>query len=155
MLRIAGFASLTIALCVVTGCRGLDSRDILMESVTNVSHTRRASVIVRQFVIDGRVDDNPPVTYVLLSDDHGEPRYPAGVDFPEDEVVMKPVHCGRLSLEWNGDDNLMIVCERCGLSMSAIGHHAMQMGITKIEYVGFPEASSWETPPPASPGRIR
>ena len=155
MLRCAGITSLALAICVLTGCRGLDSRDILMESVSNVSHTRRATVIVRQFVIDGRVDDNPPVTYVLLGDDQGEPHYPAGVDFPEDEVVMKPVHCGRLSLEWNGDDNLLIVCERCGLSMSAIGHHATQMGITNIEYVGFPDSSSWETPPPAVSGRVR
>jgi hypothetical protein len=155
MLRYAAISTLAIVLSAMSSCRSLDSRDILMESVANASHTRRATVIVRQFVIDGRVDDNPPVTYVLLGDDQGEPHFPAGEDFPADQVVTKPTHCGRLSLEWNGDDNLQVVCERCGLSISALGQHADQVGLTKIEYVGFPDSSSWETAPPAVSGWVR
>jgi len=145
MSRFAGVLCAMFVVVLLSGCRGLESHDVLLQTVANASHTRRATMIQRQYVIDGRVENSPPVTYVLLSDDHGDPSYPSGVDFPADQVVMKPTHCGRLTLEWNGDQDLMIVCESCGLSMAAVGQHADQLGMTKIEYEGFPESSSWET----------
>jgi len=138
-----------LALIPLSGCHGLESRDALLSTVPSPSHTRRATIIQRQYVIDGKVE-NSPATYVLLSDDTGEPVYPSGVDFPAAQVVMKPAHCGPLKLTWNGDDDLIIVCDRCGLALAAVGNHANQLGKTKIEYEGFPESSSWETAPQAS-----
>jgi hypothetical protein len=144
------YAAGLLVFLVLTGCKGAESRDSVLSTVSNPSHTRRASVIQRQFVIDGRVE-NSPVTYVLLGDDSGAPNYPSGVDFPASDVVMKPSHCGPLSLTWNGDDNLTVVCMRCGLSLAAAGQHASQLGGTRIEYEGFPDSSSWETAPRNSP----
>lgn len=140
-----------LVLIVLSGCRGVESRDALLSTVSSPSHTRRATIIQRQYVIDGKVE-NSPATYVLVSDDTGEPSYPSGVDFPAAEVVMKPAHCGPLKLTWNGDDDLVIVCDRCGLALAAAGEHVNQIGKTKIEYEGFPDSSSWETAPQTSGG---
>jgi hypothetical protein len=144
--------ALIFALVAFSGCRGLESRDALLSTAENPSHTRRATVIQRQYVIDGRVE-NSPTTYVLVSEDRGRPDYPSGVEFPSAEVAMSPLHCGPLTLSWKGDDDLVILCDRCGLSLSAAGQHVDQIGRTRIEYEGFPESSSWETAPPAGPGR--
>ncbi len=134
---------LAICLCA---CKGSERQDALLASVPNPSHTMRASIIQRQYYVDGKFDTSP-TTYVLLDKDTGQPEYGNGEDFKESQIVMKPSQCGPLSLQWTGENTLKITCEKCGLAMSALGEHARGIGRVRIDYEGFPSMSSWETAP--------
>lgn len=128
---------------VVSGCRGSDRQDTLISSVANATHTWRATVLMRQGFVDGRVTTSP-TTYVLLDKDSGKPNYRNGVEFKDSEVVMKPEQCGPLQLSWPEDHVLKVTCVNCGLALSGAGAHANAIGSIRIEYEGFPERSSWE-----------
>ena len=131
------------------GCRDGDRQDTVVASASNPSHTYRATVILRQYFVDGKADTSP-TTYVLLSKDSGQAKYDNGENFRNDEIVMQPSQCGPLTVQWTGDHVLKVICEKCGLALSAVGQHASGMGEIRIEYDGFPEKSSWETGPNAN-----
>jgi hypothetical protein len=128
----------------LVGCKADTRRDTVLESAANLSHTQRATVILRQYWVDGKFD-TAPTTFVLLDSDRGKPDYQNGDDFPDSEVVMKPSRCGPLSIQWVDESTLKVTCEQCGLALSAVGGHVSGMGQTRIEYAGFPDASSWES----------
>lgn len=131
---------------LLCGCKADTRRDTVLSSVANASHTLRATVILRQYWVDGKFD-TAPTTYVLLDTDRGKPAYENGEDFPETQVVMKPSRCGPLSLAWVDETTLKVTCEQCGLALSAVGGYVSGMGQTRIEYAGFPDVSSWEGAP--------
>lgn len=128
------------------GCRNNDRQDTVIASAVNPSHTYRATVILRQYFVDGKSDASP-TTYVLLDRDTGKPNYANGAEFRDAEIVMKPSQCGPLNVRWEDDRLLKVVCEKCGLALSAVGQHAGGMGAIRIQYEGFPEMSSWESGP--------
>jgi hypothetical protein len=136
---------LPVSLCLC-GCRRSDRQDTVTGSAANASHTYRATVILRQYYVDGKFDTSP-TTYVLLDPDSGAPNYSNGVDFKDSQVVMKPSQCGPLTVQWTGDHELKVICEKCGLALSAVGQHASNVGAIRIAYEGFPEMSSWEAAP--------
>jgi hypothetical protein len=125
------------------GCRGSERIDTEISSVANPGHTYRATIVQRQYLVDGK-QDSGPTTFVLLDPGYGRVRYGNGEDFNDSRVVMKPVQCGPLRLTWASDTLLKITCDGCGLALSAAGPHAGSMGPVKIEYDGFPDVSSWE-----------
>jgi len=131
------------------GCRNNDRQDTVIASVANPSRTYRATILLRQYYIDGKVDTSP-TTYVLLDKDSGKPDYSNGVEFTDSQVVMKPTQCGPLDVQWSDDHLLKVICQKCGLALSAVGQHVGSMGPVRIEYDGFPEMSSWETSPGAN-----
>jgi hypothetical protein len=133
----------SVELCGFCGCKEGQRQDTVLSSAANPSHTYRATVILRQFYSEGKLN-NSPTTYVLLDRDSGAPNYLNGMDFRDSQVVMSPTQCGTLSLQWGGDWVLKIRCEQCGLALSGAGPHAQGMGAIRIEYEGFPETSSWE-----------
>jgi hypothetical protein len=132
-----------LAMVVLVGCRSNTHQDTLIQSVANASRTYRATVILRQFYIDGKFD-NSPTTYVLLAPYTDRPDYESSAEFKDSQVVIKPSQCGPLSLEWTGDRTLKVICEKCGISLAAVGDHPNGVGSVHIEYEGFPETSSWE-----------
>jgi hypothetical protein len=103
-------------------------------------------VILRQYYVDGKFDTSP-TTYVLLDRDTGKPEFIKGVDFKDSQVVIKPSQCGPLRVEWVDDRTLQVICEKCGIALSAVGEHPSGVGAVRILYEGFPEMSSWETAP--------
>jgi hypothetical protein len=125
-------------------CGGNKLQDTLIASVANPSHTYRATIVLRQYFVDGRFDESP-TTYVLLDRESESHHYARGVEFKDAQVVMKPTQCGPLSVQWSGDTVLGVRCDKCGLALAAVGRHAESMGPIRIEYDGFPEMSSWET----------
>jgi len=127
------------------GCKVDTRQDTVLGSAASPSHTQRATIILRQYWVDGKFD-TAPTTYVLLDTDTGKPEYGNGQDFKDAQVVMKPTRCGPLSVEWADDRTLKVKCEKCGLALSAVGEHATGIGATRIVYEGFPERSSWESP---------
>ncbi len=131
---------------VVSGCKGDQRQDTVIASIANPSHMYRATILLRQYYVDGKFDTSP-TTYVLLDKDSGAATYENGVDFTESQVVIKPTQCGPLSLKWTDENALRITCEKCGLALSAVGSHPRAMNSVRIDYVGFPEMSSWETAP--------
>jgi hypothetical protein len=139
-------ASFSLAL---GGCRNNDRQDTLIASAANPSHTWRATVILRQYFVDGKVDTSP-TTYVLLDKDMGKPGYGNGEEFKDSQVVMKPSQCGPLNVRWTDDHLLKVVCEKCGLALTAVGPHSSGADGIRIEYEGFPDRSSWETGPGAN-----
>jgi len=130
----------------LTGCRSDTRRDTLIESSVNPSHTYRATVILRQYYVDGKFDTSP-TTYVLLHPYTAKPEYGNGEDFPQSQVVIQPTQCGALGVEWADDKTLKVICEKCGIALSAVGAHPSGVGAVKVEYQGFPEMSSWEMAP--------
>jgi hypothetical protein len=128
------------------GCRGGQRQDTVIASVANASHTYRATVLLREYYVEGHVDGSP-TTYVLLDRDTGKPEYEPGEEFKESQVVMKPSQCGPLSLQWEDDTSLKVICEKCGLALSAVGQHASGVGTIQVSYEGFPDMSSWEAGP--------
>ena len=138
------FACLLLCLPFLSGCK--ERQDTVIASVANPSHTYRATVLVRQYYVDGKVDTSP-TTYVLLDKDSGKSDYGNGAEFTDSQVVMKPSQCGPLDAQWVDDHLLKVICQRCGLALSAVGQHVSDVGSVQIEYDGFPEMSSWETAP--------
>ena len=126
------------------GCKNNNRQDTVQATAANPSHTWRATVILRQYFVDGKADTSP-TTYVLLDKDTGKPQYDNGVDFQDAQVVMKPSQCGPLGVEWADDHLLRVICEKCGIALSAVGPHPSAMSSIRIEYSGFPDRSSWET----------
>src|SRR5580658_8198947 len=90
------------SLLAVCGCRGSDRQDTIVASTANPSHTWRATILMRQGFVDGKVTTSP-TTYVLLDKDSGKPNYPNGAEFKDSQVVMKPEQCGPLQLNWVND----------------------------------------------------
>lgn len=131
------------------GCKGNDRQDTVIATVANPSHTYRATILLRQYFVEGKVAASP-TTYVLLDKDSGNSNYGNGVEFKDSQVVMKPSQCGPLGVQWSGDQVLKVICQKCGLALSAVGQHASGIGPIRIEYDGFPEMSSWETGPNAN-----
>lgn len=131
-----------IAGLVLPGCRG-QRQDTVLTWAESPSHTWRAAVVQREYFIDGHPDD-APTTYVLLDAADGPPNYENGQSFKESQVVMKPSRCGPLSLQWTSDTALQVTCEKCGLALAEAGRHATGMGAIRVDYVDFPERSSWE-----------
>jgi hypothetical protein len=129
----------------VSSCRNNETQDTIIASVSNPSHSYRATVILRQHFVEGNADATP-TTYVLLDRDTGKVDYPNGMEFKDSQVVMNPVQCGPLGLAWSNDHLLKVICQKCGLALSAAGQHADRWNSIRIEYDGFPETSSWETP---------
>jgi len=142
--------SMLLALAAVCGCfkdlKGSERFDTVLSSVANQGHTWRATVIERQYVVDGHFD-NSPTTYVLLDRDTGRPHYDNGEDFKDSHVAMKTSRCGTLSLQWPDANTLQITCEQCGLALSAVEEHTQGIGAIRIVYAGFPAQSSWEAAP--------
>jgi hypothetical protein len=136
-------------LLTVGGCKGNNRQDTVIASAANPSHTYRATIVLRQYFVEGKIDTSP-TTYVLLDTDAGKPDYASGAEFKDSQVVMKPSQCGPLDVQWADDHVLKVVCEKCGIALSAVGQHAGSMGPIRIEYEGFPEMSSWETAPRAN-----
>jgi hypothetical protein len=130
----------------LAGCRRNDRQDTVTGSAANPSHTYRATIILRQYYVDGKFD-NSPTTYVLVDKDSGSPNYKNGAEFTASQVVMKPSQCGPLNVQWTDDHALKVICEKCGLALSAVGKYASRMDGIRIEYEGFPEMSSWEAAP--------
>jgi hypothetical protein len=144
-MRFGVLATVSLAL-LLCGCKADTRRDTVLQSVANLSHTQRATVILRQYWVDGRFD-TAPTTYVLLDADQGKAQYENGEDFPESKVVIKPSRCGPLTVAWVDETTLKVTCEQCGLALSAVGGYVSGMGQTRIVYAGFPEVSSWEGAP--------
>jgi len=46
-----------------------------------------------------------------------------------------------LTVHWTDDNALRIICEKCGLALSALGPHARSMGAVRVDYDDFPEMS--------------
>jgi hypothetical protein len=145
--HVCTFLLVALSLCL-WGCQGSQRQDTVISSVSNPSNTYRATILLREYFVDGHLD-NSPTTYVLLDRDSGKPTYEAGQDFKDSQVVMKPSQCGPLSLDWKDDNTLKITCEKCGIALSAIGEHARGVGSIQVDYEGFPDMSSWETAPRA------
>jgi hypothetical protein len=144
------FALICVSLLTgVWGCRRNDRQDTVITSAANPSHTYRATIILRQYFVDGKIDTSP-TTYVVLDADTGKPNYENGVEFKDSQVVMKPSQCGPMSVEWANDHMLKVICEKCGLALSGAGQHANTMGAIQVEYEGFPAVSSWESGPRAN-----
>ena len=149
-----GLVSLTRLSLVVAGavllwgCKSDGRRDTVIASVANPSRSLRATIIQRQYFVEGR-EDNSPTTYVLLDQDAGKPEYEGGQDFKPSQIVIEPSQCGPLSVTWVQDRALKITCEKCGLALSALGSHPRAMGVeggsVRIDYEGFPDMSSWES----------
>ncbi len=142
-------AVVVVTLLGFVGCRAGQRQDTVISSATNPSHTYRATVLLREYFVDGHAD-NSPTTYVLLdkiSGDTGGPEYDQGQDFKDSQIVMKPKQCGPLSLHWPDDNTLKITCEKCGLAVSALGEHANGVGAIQVQYEEFPAVSSWEGGP--------
>jgi hypothetical protein len=58
-----------LPLCGCLGsCKGGQSTDSVMSSVANPSHTWRATILLRQYMVDGHFDGSP-TTYVLMDRD--------------------------------------------------------------------------------------
>jgi len=134
-----------VGLCGLFGCKEGQRQDTVLSSVANPSRTYRATVLLRQYYSEGKLN-NSPTTYVLLDRDSGSANYRHGMDFNDSQVVMSPTQCGPLTLDWAGDSLLRIRCVNCGLALSAAGQHAQGMGTIRIEYDDFPATSSWEAP---------
>jgi len=135
------------SLCAaLTGCHPDTRLDTLVQSAVNPSHTYRATVMLRQYYVDGKFDTTP-TTYVLLHPYTATPEYGNGEDFPDSQVVIKPSQCGPLGVEWADDKTLEVICKKCGIALSAVGEHPSGVGAVRVEYEGFPEMSSWETAP--------
>jgi hypothetical protein len=128
----------------LAGCKSNTRLDTVTSSVANPSHTLRATVILRQYYVDGKFDTSP-TTYVLLDKDTGSAQYSNGAEFPSSQVVLKPSQCGPLDVNWVDDRTLKVICQKCGLALSAVGPHANSQGQIRIEYEGFPDTSSWES----------
>ena len=143
------FLAIALLSPMVWGCKGGERNDTVIASAANASHTWRATIILRQYWVDGKFDDSP-TTYVLLDRDTGSGKYGNGEEFNASQIVMKPSQCGPLSVRWVDDNVLRVRCEKCGLARSAIGQHASAMGPVRIEYEGFPDMSSWESAPRAN-----
>lgn len=133
----------------ISGCKGNNGQDTVLATAANPSHTLRATVVLRQYFVDGKADTSP-TTYVLLDKDTGKPEYDNGAEFQDSQVVVKPSQCGPLTVEWADDRLLKVICQKCGIALSAIGPHPAGMQSIRIEYEGFPERSSWETGPGAN-----
>jgi len=137
---------------LLPGCRDTTRHDLLLTSVANATHTLRATIIQRQYFIEGRADTGP-TTYVLLDEDQGKPEYENGQEFKPSQIVIEAAQCGPLSVSWDSERALRIRCEKCGLALSALGSHPSVMGLNngsvRVVYDGFPEMSSWETAPRA------
>jgi hypothetical protein len=138
-------AAFGMVICLI-GCKGSERQDTVIASAANPSHTLRATVILRQYYVDGKFDTSP-TTYVLLDQDTGKPEFGNGQEFKPSQVVMQPSQCGPLSVDWPEENVLRITCEKCGLALSALGPHASGLGRVRIDYEGFPTLSSWETAP--------
>ena len=141
--------SVLLLLVVLCGCKdnkGGQRQDTVLSSASNLSHAWRATVVLRQYLVEGHFD-NSPTTYVLLDHDSGKPEYDNGEDFKDSQVVMKTARCGTLSLQWPDEDTLQITCEQCGLALSAVEEHTQGMGAIRVVYAGFPAQSSWEAGP--------
>jgi len=128
------------------GCNRDTRQDTVISSVANPSRTWRATVILRQYYVDGKFD-NSPTTYVILDRDSGKPKYDNGTDFKDSQVVMKPSQCGPISVQWADDRTLRVICEKCGIALSAVGEHPSGIGAIRVQYEGFPAMSSWEAAP--------
>ena len=136
--------ALLVVFCgYLAGCREGPRLDTVLASALNPSRTYRATVLLRQYRMDGKFDDSP-TTYVLLDRNDGSEKYENGQDFKESEIVMKPSRCGTVNLAWLDDGSLKVICEHCGLALSAVGPHADGIGAIRIVYEGFPALSSWE-----------
>ena len=142
--------SLMLIVAAFCGCfgdpKGRERIDTVMSSVANPGHAWRATVIERQYLLDGHFD-NSPTTYVLVDRDAGKPKYENGEEFKDSHIAMKTSRCGPLSLQWTDDSTLQIMCEKCGLALSAVEEHTQGMGAIRIVYAGFPAQSSWEAAP--------
>jgi len=130
----------------LSGCHPNTRLDTLVQSASNPSHTYRATIIVRQYYIDGKFDTSP-TTYVLLDPYTAKPDYGNGADFKDSQIVIKTSQCGPLAIQWTDDSTLKVICEKCGISLAAVGEHPTGMGAVRVQYEGFPEMSSWETAP--------
>lgn len=131
---------------VLSGCRDHGRQDTVLSAESNFSQTWRATVILRQHFIDGKLDKSP-TTFVLLDKGAAAHKYKNGQDFREAEVVIKANDCGPLAVQWVDDSTLKVVCNQCGLSLSAVGEHPSAMGPIRVVYDGFPPVSSWEGGP--------
>jgi hypothetical protein len=141
--------SMLLMLAALCGCKdtkGGQRQDTVLSSVVNPSHVWRATIILRQYLVDGHFD-NSPTTYVLMDRDAGKPQYDNGQDFKDSQVVMKSSQCGSLSLQWPDEGTLQVTCEKCGLALSAVQEHTQGMGAIRVVYAGFPAQSSWEAGP--------
>jgi len=139
--------ALMLALCGCFGnSNGGERIDTVLSSVANPDHAWRATVIERQYVVDGHFD-NSPTTYVLVDRDAGKPKYENGEEFKDSHIAMKTSRCGTLSLQWPDARTLQITCEQCGLALSAVEEHTQGMGAIRIVYAEFPAQSSWEAAP--------
>lgn len=131
------------------GCRGHGRQDTVLSTAANSGHAWRATVILRQYFVDGKLDKSP-TTFVLLDKDSGRPGYENGQDFKDSETVLRVNDCGPLMVQWVDDSTLRVICSQCGLALSAIGEHPSAMGSIRVQYDGFPAVSSWEGGPNAN-----
>lgn len=130
-------------LLAVCGCRGHGRQDTVLSTASNLGQTWRATVILRQYFVDGKLDKGP-TTFVLLDQDSPRLNYENGQDFKDSEIVIKANDCGPLTVQWVDDRTLKVICSQCGLALSAVGEHPSAMGSIRVEYEGFPSVSSWE-----------
>ncbi|MFC5864773.1 hypothetical protein ACFPT7_20865 [Acidicapsa dinghuensis] len=136
-------ASMLPLLAILCGCRGHGRQDTVLSTASNLSQTWRATVILRGYFVDGKLDKSP-ATFVLLDKDSGKPNYENGQDFLDSQTVIKASDCGPLAVQWIDDSTLKVICNRCGLALSAVGQHPSLMGAVRVQYDGFPAVSSWE-----------
>jgi hypothetical protein len=131
----------SVVLISLTGCKYGKTRDTILSSVPNSTHTYRATVLRREYLLDNGMTDASPTTYVLLDADKGPPTYAPNQRFNAANVVMRPSLCGPLRLEWMSDLVLRIICDKCGL---ALPRHLDKVGSVSIVYEGFPDTSFYQ-----------
>jgi hypothetical protein len=98
------------------GCRYGHRNDVILSSESNPSHSLRATVVRRQYLLDNGMEDASATTYLLVDKDGGWPTYKNGQDFVQKTIVMRPSQCGPLKTIWINDHSLKVICVRCGLS---------------------------------------
>jgi hypothetical protein len=133
-----------IASMMLSGCKHGKTRDTVLASVSNPSHSFRGTVLRRQYLLDNGMEDASATTFVLLEKDGGPPSYAYDQDSKGGHVVMRPSQCGPLRLMWIDDRTLQIICDKCGLALHSLGNHADKIGPVQIVYEGFPTKSFWE-----------
>ncbi len=139
-----GCVLLVAASLMSAACRYGKTRDTVLTSIPNASHSYRATVLQRQYLLNNGMTDASPTTYVLVDKDNGIPSYGYDQTFDRSQVVMRPSQCGPLKLHWADDLTLEIICEKCGLALNALGNNAAKVGPVRIVYKDFPQKSFWE-----------
>jgi len=89
MKRMAAFVAFPtiFVLAHLCACRDTIRQDMVIPSAVNSSHAYRATVIQRQYYVDGKFDTSP-TTYVILDKYSGTAKYENSLRFKESQIIM-------------------------------------------------------------------